>query len=149
MMISFINFSSIKWISQKSFTVKNKSSNLLNLNIALLFFEIFTLIFNISVFSAIGFIQSWFYSWFVELYLLNGSDEKFSWNLFIFWTLAICVDDKEEKTLIGFWHEFILKKLKFFIEFVLFISFSFILFKLIFSFFFLLLILIFHKIYFV
>ena len=110
MMIGFINFSSIKWISQKSFTVKNKSSNLLNLNITLLFFDIFTLTFNISVFSAMGLIQSWFNSWFIELYLLNGSDEIFSGNLFIFWTLAICFDDKDEKSLIGFGHEFILKK---------------------------------------
>ena len=54
--IGFINFSEIELISQNSLTVKNKSSNLLNLKITFLSFAIFTLTFKISVFSTIGLI---------------------------------------------------------------------------------------------
>ena len=59
-------------ISQNNFTVKNKSSNLLNLNNKYLSLSILTFIFNISVFSIRGFIL-WDNSLFIELNLLYGS----------------------------------------------------------------------------
>ena len=71
--IGFINFSLILLISQNNFTVKNKSSNLLNLNNKYLSFSIFTFIFNISVFSTRGFILWEINSLFIELNLLYGS----------------------------------------------------------------------------
>ena len=77
--IGFINFSEIELISQNNLTVKNKSSNLLNLKTTFLSFAIFTLTSKISVFSTIGLIICVINSLFAELNLLYGS---FSWKSF-------------------------------------------------------------------